>query len=475
MSAANARDPLDVDLRALARTGTVHFVGIAGAGMSAIAELLLRTGGRVTGCDVSPGAVGEMLGAQGAQVFSGHDAAHIAEAAAVVTTAAVPSHHAELEAARRRGIPVIKRAHALGSIVNRGMLLAIAGTHGKTTTTAMATAILAEAGLNPTGFVGGHVTAWSSGLRAGSDTLFVVEADEYDRSFMSLRPTTAVITSVEADHLDIFGSADEVEEAFRRFVALVPDEGTVVACADDSGAARVVARRLGTLTYGTSAPARLRAEHLEPHGRATRFTVREGGMTLGDMTVNAPGIHNVRNALGAFAAARSAGADFDSARRALGAFTGVARRLQDLGTFGGVTVIDDYAHHPTEISATIAACRSLFSGRPIIALFQPHLYTRTRDFAPAFGAALAAADAVWVAGIYPAREEPIAGVDGGLIADAARRAGARNARHVADLEAIGRAVLGTLRAGDVLLVMGAGDIDRAARAIVAGLREEQTA
>ena len=472
MSTGDADDgtAMRVDLRALARTGTVHFVGIAGAGMSAIAELLLRSGGRVSGCDTHPGSVGDMLAGLGARISTGHDAAHASDAVAVVTTAAVPPGHPELEAARSRGIPVVKRAQALGSIVNRGTLIAIAGTHGKTTTTAMTTAILAEAGLDPTGFVGGQVTAWASGLRPGSDTLFVVEADEYDRSFMALLPTTAVVTSVEADHLDIFGTAAHVEDAFRRFIALVPPHGMVAACTDDAGVRRIIVDRQGTLTYGTTAAARLRAERIEAQGRTSRFVVQLEGARLGEMTVNAPGLHNVRNALGAFAAASRAGAGFDAARRALADFTGVARRMQELGTFHEITVIDDYAHHPTEISVTLAACRTMHPGRPIVAVFQPHLYTRTRDFAAAFGSALAAADAVWVAGIYPAREAPIEGVHGGLIAAAAQSAGARAARYVQGVEQIAQDVFGTLRPRDVVLFMGAGDIDRAARAIVDLLR-----
>ncbi len=472
MNAPAARDasPPDVDLRALARSGPVHFVGIAGAGMSAIAELLLRAGGRVSGCDTNPGAVGDQLVELGARVMVGHDAAHAADAVAVVTTAAVPAHHPELEAARRRGIPVMKRAQALGSLVNRGTLIAVAGTHGKTTTTAMTTAILTEAGLDPTGFVGGHVTAWASGLRAGSDTLFVVEADEYDRSFMALRPSTAVVTSVEADHLDVFGSEAAVEEAFRRFLALVPPDGTVAACTDDAGVQRVLGDRPNTVTYGTAAPAVLRADRIEAHGHTSTFMVEDGGTRLGEMTVNVPGLHNVRNALGAYAAARSAGADFGAACRALAAFRGVARRMQELGTFAGVTVIDDYAHHPTEIAASLAAARSMHPGRPVIAVFQPHLYTRTRDFAEAFGAVLAGADATWIADVYPAREPPIEGVDGGLLVKAAQSAGATAVRHVGAVDEMGAAVAATVRPGDVVLVMGAGDIDRAARDLVRRLQ-----
>ena len=241
-------DPwMDVDLRALARTGPVHFVGIGGAGMSALAELVLRAGGKVSGCDTQTGAVTDALASMGATIASGHAPEHVNEAVAVVTTAAVPADHPELVAARRNGVPVLKRAQALGALVNRGTLLAIAGTHGKTTTTAMTAAILTEAELDPTSFVGGTVTAWGSGLRAGSDTLFVVEADEYDRSFMTLRPEVIVLTSVEADHLDIYGTPEAVEEAFQVFIDLLPPGGFLAACADDAGASRVLGRRRGPI------------------------------------------------------------------------------------------------------------------------------------------------------------------------------------------------------------------------------------
>src|SRR5690606_5051756 len=268
----------DIDLRELARSRPVHFMGVTGAGMSALAELLLRSGGRVTGCDARPGPAAAALAARGLEVAAGHDPAHVEDAAAVVVTAAVPPDHPELATARARGIPVVKRAQALGAVVNSGIVVAVAGTHGKTTTTAMVTAILAEAGLDPTGFVGGRVRAWDGGLRPGSDRLFVVEADEYDRSFLALRPRIAVVTTVEADHLDIYGSVDAIEEAFREFLAPVPEDGLIAACVDDDGARRVLraAGHAPTLGYGLSAEAELRATSIEQHGRGSRFRVEEG-------------------------------------------------------------------------------------------------------------------------------------------------------------------------------------------------------
>lgn len=459
-----------LDLRALARTGAVHFVGVAGAGMSALAELVLRSGGTVTGCDVDPGTVGAALHERGAQIERGHDAEHVRDAVAVVATAAVPADHPELEAARRRGVPVLKRAQALGAFVNRGTVIAIAGTHGKTTTTAMTAAILCEASLDPTAFVGGLVTEWGSGLRAGAETLFVVEADEYDRSFFTLRPRVAVVTSIEADHLDVFGSLGGAELAFHEFLAAVPPDGCVIACADDDGARRVTdGHHARVVTYGTSADAVLRAVGIEAARDVTRFCVEEHGVVLGELAVGAAGEHNVRNALAAFAAARTAGADLAAAQRALLAFRGVARRFEEIGEVNGVVFVDDYAHHPTEVRATLAAARGRYAGRRLIAVFQPHLFTRTRDFAAAFGSALAAADAVRVTDVYPARERPIPGVTGELVARAAADAGARDLGYDASLDKLVERLAGELRHGDVCITMGAGNIDDAARAVFARL------
>jgi UDP-N-acetylmuramate--alanine ligase len=459
----------DIDLRELARSRPVHFMGVTGAGMSALAELLLRSGGKVTGCDAHPGPTAAALGGLGLEVATGHDPAHVEGAAAVVVTAAVPPDHPELAAARARGIPVLKRAQALGAVVNRGVVVAVAGTHGKTTTTAMTTAILAEAGLDPTGFVGGRMRAWNGGLRPGSDRLFVVEADEYDRSFLALRPRIAVVTAVEADHLDVYGSVEAIEEAFREFLAPVPEDGLIAACVDDDGARRILREVRGarTLGYGLSRAAELRATDIEQHGRGSRFRVEEGGAPLTELTLRVPGLHNVRNALGALAAARAAGADVDAAQRALAAFEGVDRRFQVVGQAGGVVFVDDYAHHPTEITATLAAARAAYPSRRIVAVFQPHLYTRTRDFADEFGRALAGADVAWVADVYPAREAPIPGVTGALVAHAVEAAGGSEVHYHPDLASLAEALAAALQPGDVCITLGAGNIDEAGRKALA--------
>jgi UDP-N-acetylmuramate--alanine ligase len=459
-------DWMSVDLHALAREGTVHFMGISGAGMATLAELLVRSGGSVTGCDLRPGTSGAALADHGVVIHQGHDPEHVHDAVALVMTSAIPATHPEVAAARSRGIPVLKRAQALGAIVNRGTVLAVAGTHGKTTTTAAATAILAAADLDPTGMIGGRMEAWGGGLRAGRNSVYVVEADEYDRSFLTLRPAAAVVTSVEADHLDIYGDLSGIEAAFVEFLRHVRPGGLIAACSDDAGAGRVAAAispHHPVLQYGTGTGADLMATDIRQDGRSMSFTVTDHDTVLGSITLGAPGLHNVRNALGAYAIARHAGASFAAAQAALRDFTGVARRFQVLGTAAGVTVVDDYAHHPTEVHATIGAARGTWPGRRIVAAFQPHLYSRTRDLAAAFGDALAGADVVFVCDVYPAREAPIAGVTGEMVANAARAAGAEVHYH-ATLDELGRVLRDIVEPGDVVVAMGAGDIDEMALA-----------
>lgn len=459
-----------LDLRELAARGSIHLVGISGAGMSALAELLLRSGATVSGCDNQPGAVGERLRAQGATIYTGQDATHIDDSvAAVITTSAVRSEHPELVAARDQKIPVFKRAAALGALVNAGTVIGVAGTHGKTTTTAMATSILADAGLQPTGFVGGRVPGWDSGLFRGGDALFVVEADEYDRSFLTLRPSVAVVTTLEADHLDIYGSLEGLEEAFREFISMVPRDGLCVLCSDDAGVRKLAAdlpTQAPVLTYGTERGAQLLAHDIEVRGRGSRFRVSERGEVLGEIALGVAGYHNIRNALGALGAALHVGASFAHAQAALASFAGVDRRFQEIARARGIVVVDDYAHHPTEVTATLAAARAAYNGMRLVAVFQPHLYSRTRDFFQEFGAALAMADLVYLTDVYPARELPIEGITGELIAQAADKARARRVEYVPRLEDLAARILSEARSGDALVFMGAGNIDSVAQAIV---------
>ncbi|MGE0161100.1 MAG: UDP-N-acetylmuramate--L-alanine ligase [Gemmatimonadales bacterium] len=448
------------DLRTLSAGAPVHFMGIGGAGMCALAELVLRSGGRVSGCDLKESDALRDLARLGAQVHVGHDAAHVVGASALVITSAVPQNHPELAAARAAGVPVLKRAEALGAWVESGTVVAIAGTHGKTTTTAMTTEILARAGRDPTGLVGGKVAGWEGNLRFGAPSLFVVEADEYDRSFLRLAPDVAVITNVEADHLDIYGDYAGVRGGFVDFVGRVRGGGRVIVCADDPGAASLapVAGR-NAYTYGTTAGSMLRGVDVIVRPGLVRCTVLEEGRRVGMLTLAKGGRHTVLNALGASAAARTLDVPWTAIFEALASFRGVARRFERLGEAEGIVVIDDYAHHPTEIRATLTAARAGYEEARIVAVFQPHLYSRTRDFRDDFGSVLALADAVWVTDVFPAREAPIPGVTGEGVAAAARRAGATDVRYHADLATLADALMDTLRPGDVVITLGAGSIE----------------
>lgn len=436
----------------------IHFVGIAGAGMSALAELFIRRGHAVTGCDANPAGAGD-LSRLGVQVIHGHDPSHVDGAREVVVTSAVPRDHPELVRAREIGIPVTRRAEALARAVSGGDLVGIAGTHGKTTTTVMTTDALASAGLEPTGVAGGRVGAWNGNLSAGSDRLFVVEADEYDRSFLALAPSVAVVTNMEADHLDIYpGGITEIREAFAEFVR---GARTIVLCADDAGACNLpTPNSAEVIRYGTqSSEARLSATNLVSAGGGTQCTVSYDGKLLGNLRLSVPGMHNVRNALAAVASGIALGATLESMSAGLARFTGVERRFQLLGEAAGVTIVDDYAHHPTEILATLEAARAAFPKRRIVAVFQPHLYSRTRDFYVEFASALGMADVVYLCDLYPAREQPMEGVSSALIAKAMDRAGKVPAWQGPRSETAAALREGVAE-GDVVITIGAGDITR---------------
>jgi UDP-N-acetylmuramate--alanine ligase len=440
--------------------------------MCALAELLKRSGGKVSGCDQKSSEALSDLARLGVEVSSSHDPSHVAGASALVITSAVPHDHPELLAARRAGIPILKRAEALGAWVASGTVVAVAGTHGKTTTTAMTTEALARAGRNPTGLVGGRVAAWGGNLRFGSTTLYVVEADEYDRSFHRLTPDIAVVTNVEADHLDVYGDYAGVREGFARFLEGVRRGGRVIACADDHGASSLLARVADkAFTYGTSAGSMLRAVDVAVGPEGTRATLLEEGRRAGVLGLRRGGRHNLLNALAAAAAARALGAEWRPILEALSEFRGVARRFERVGEVGGVTVIDDYAHHPTEISATLTAARASFPDERLVVVFQPHLYSRTRDFAREFGRSLAAADVVWITDVFPAREQPIQGITGETVATAARAAGAHDVRYHASITTVASALVDDLRPGDVLVTIGAGSIEAVGRDVVKLLNE----
>ncbi|MCC6928560.1 MAG: UDP-N-acetylmuramate--L-alanine ligase [Gemmatimonadaceae bacterium] len=435
----------------------VHFVGVAGAGMSALAELFVRRGVPVTGCDAHL-EDGASLARLGIALREGHDPAHVAGARALVVTSAMRRDHPELEAARASGMPIVRRAEALGEAVSGGTLVGIAGTHGKTTTTVMTTEALAAAGLHPTGVAGGRVGEWGGNLRYDGDRLFVVESDEYDRSFLALSPAVAVVTNIEADHLDIYRDLDDIRGAFEQFVA---PAHTIVLCADDAGASSLAARGgAECLRYGTASPdARLVGVPRPLEDGRTMVAVTFDGEGIGDVTLAVPGVHNVRNALAAIGSGLALGATLEAMRPGLERFRGVERRFQRLGTASGVAVVDDYAHHPTEVAATIAAARAAFPGRRLVVAFQPHLYSRTRDFAARFAEALAAADACALLSLYPSREHPIPGVSSALIGDVMAAAGHAPVWN-GDRADAARALAVFVREGDVVVTMGAGDVTR---------------
>ena len=435
----------------------IHFVGIAGAGMSALAELFALRGVVVTGCDAHPENALDLV-RRGIPVLHGHSPDHVAGARALVVTSAMPKQHPELLRARELGIPLIRRAEALGEATAGAMLVGIAGTHGKSTTTVLATEALAAAGLEPTGYVGARVTSWNGNLRPGRATFFVVEADEYDRSFLALAPTVAVVTNLEADHMDIYADLDDLRRTFAQFVR---GARYVILCADDAEANRLPTPPTAeVIRYGLASPdARLRATDLRREGLGTRFTVIYDGKALGELSLAVPGEHNVRNALAALAVGLGLGATVERMAPGIAAFRGVERRFQLLGEAAGALVVDDYAHHPTEVRATIRAARSAAPERRLVVAFQPHLFTRTRDLAHAFAEALSEADLVYLLDIYPAREQPIAGVSSDLIAVAMRALGRAPAWRGARgglTDALGPAV----RAGDLVITMGAGDVTR---------------
>jgi UDP-N-acetylmuramate--alanine ligase len=432
----------------------IHFVGIAGAGVSALALLARRRGIPVSGCDADLAQAADVVAA-GAQVMAGHDPAHVAGARAVVYTAAVPVDHPELAAARAAGIPVVRRAVALADAVLGATVVGVAGTHGKTTTTAMTTDALAAAGRDPTGLAGGRVRPWGGNARLGGSSLYVVEADEYDQAFLELWPTVALVTNVEPDHLECYGSVEALEEAF---VAYAGRAERVLVGADDTGARRVgsaFAARRWLVGRARDADLRIGPVRLEPAESATELTLPDGRTCT--LRLQVPGLHNVRNGAMAVGAVVALGAPLEPALEALAAFRGVGRRFDVVGEAAGVVVVDDYAHHPTEVAATLAAARQRYPAARLVAVFQPHLYSRTAALGEALGAALALADVAVVTEVYGARERPVPGVSGRVVAEAAERAGVQT-MWLPERPAVAREVAGAVRSGDVVITLGAGDV-----------------
>lgn len=437
----------------------LHFVGIGGAGMCGLAELLHREGLQVSGCDLQAGEATLRLQELGIPVALGHDPAHVQAADVLVISSAVPPASPEVEAARARGVPVIRRAEMLGEVSRLKWTVGVAGTHGKTTTTSLTGHILTDAGLDPTVVVGGRVHLLGAHARLGRSRYLVAEADEYDRSFLALYPVLAIVTNVEAEHLDTYGTVEAMEEAFVAFCNRTPFYGATIACLDDPGVRRLLPR-LGRriVTYGESPQAEVaaRAVAAGPGGSTCRVAVR--GEEVGALRVPLPGRHVLANALAATAAALEVGVEFDAIAGAIASFTGVARRFERKGARNGAVLVDDYAHHPTEVAATLQAARQAFPDARIVALFQPHLYSRTAAFAREFGEALLGADVVLVLPIYAAREQPVEGVTHHLVSEAARACGHRNVLPCASFDEALGTLADVVRPGDLVLTLGAGNV-----------------
>lgn len=440
----------------------IHFVGIGGSGMSGIAEILLSQGFVVSGSDMQSSETTAYLAKQGAKVFIGHAKENIEGAEVVVYSSAIrPQENPETAAALDRKVPIIRRAEMLSEVSRLKYTLAIAGTHGKTTTTSMCGLVMMKAGLDPTVIVGGRLKGLGgTNARLGKGNWIVLEADEYDRSFLQLLPTIAVITNIEADHLDIYSDLDDIKGAFTEFSNKVPFYGTACVCLDDPGVRDVMPhiKRVVT-TYGTTPQCDVRATDISYQEKHSTFTLNYHGKPLCQITLNVPGEHNVLNALAACAVALQCEVAPDVIAEALSEFGGVYRRFEIKGEHNGILVIDDYAHHPTEILATLEAARNGWNRR-IVAVFQPHTYTRTRDFYLEFATSFDNADVLILTDVYPAREEPIEGVSGKLISDAARDAGHRHVHYVPRLADVPSALREILHEGDILLTMGAGDVHK---------------
>jgi UDP-N-acetylmuramate--alanine ligase len=443
----------------------IHFVGIGGSGMSGIAEVLVNLGYAVTGSDLAANAATERLAALGAKVMLGHAAENVAQADVVVVSTAVRSDNPEVLAARARRIPVVPRALMLAELMRLKRGVAVAGTHGKTTTTSLVASVLAEGGLDPTFVIGGRLTAAASNAKLGTGEFIVVEADESDASFLHLQPVIAVVTNIDADHMETYEhDFARLKQAFIEFVRNLPFYGTAVLCADDAHVREIMPFvSKPVVTYGLAADAAVRADAVEHAGGRMRFRVVREGAAYFDAELNLPGRHNVQNALAAIAVGTELGVPTAAMQKALVEFRGVGRRFQRCGEArlpggGSATVIDDYAHHPVEMDATLAAARGAFPGRRIVLAFQPHRYTRTRDLFEDFVKVLSSVECLVLTEVYPAGETPIVAADGRSLARAVRVAGKVEPIFVEDVADVPEAVRQAAHDGDVVVTMGAGSI-----------------
>ncbi len=464
----------------LGRTRHIHFVGIGGSGMSGIAEVLLTLGYKVSGSDLSASAVTARLRSLGARVQAGHAASHVTGADVVVVSSAVKESNVEVVASRRAGQPVIPRAEMLAEIMRMKYGVAVAGSHGKTSTTSMIASVLHGGGLDPTVVIGGRVSSLGRGARLGSGArlgrgeLMVAEADESDGSFLKLKPTVAVVTNIDREHLDHYAGLDEIKETFVQFLSRIPFYGAAVLCLDDPNVQAILPRvERRVVTYGFSKQADFQAAGVTLDGFSARYEARLRGRRLGDIRLGVPGRHSVQNSLAALAVGMEFGLSFRAIATHLASFHGADRRFQKRGEAGGVLVVDDYGHHPAEIVATLAAAREAF-GRRLVVAFQPHRFTRTQALASEFHQAFNQADVLLVTDIYPAGETPIPGVTSAALADGIARHGHRDVTYAAALDQIGAALAARARKGDLVITLGAGSIWRAGEDLLERLGAQES-
>ena len=453
-------------LKTFGQSRRVHFVGIGGIGMSGIAELLINLGFMVSGSDVQLSPVTKRLEQLGARIHKGHRGDHVTGADVVVYSSAVKMDNPEIQKALALKIPVIRRAEMLGELMRLKLGIGVAGTHGKTTTSSMVGLVLQEGGLDPTLIVGGKLKALGTNTKLGAGPYLVVEADEFDRSFLQLTPTMVVVTNIETEHLDCYEDLEEIKSTFVQFINKVPFYGSVILCLDEMALQEImprVERRI--ITYGLNPQSDIRALDAVFREQYTEFTVISKSRNLGRIKIQLPGIHNVKNSLAAIAVGLELQIDFTNIRKALEKFAGVHRRFEIKGDVKGVLVVDDYAHHPTEIKASLRAAQEGW-GRRVIAVFQPHLYTRTRDFYQEFGQSFFNADILVVTDIYPAREEPIPGITGELVAEAARSVGHRHVLYIPDKEDVVDRLSELISENDLVITLGAGDIYKTGEALI---------
>jgi len=458
------------------RIHCIHFVGIGGSGMSGIAEVLVNLGYAVQGSDLKAGESTRRLESLGARVMVGHRAGNVAGADVVVVSSAINAENPEVAQALAQRIPVVKRAEMLGELMRFRYSIAVAGTHGKTTTTSLVASVLAEGGEDPTFVIGGRLKSAASNARLGAGQYLVAEADESDASFLHLQPMIAIVTNVDADHLGTHGGDfGRLKASFVEFLHNLPFYGLAIVCADDAEAAALVPQIARPyLTYGLGESADVRAVNVERRGGQSRFDVLRPGRAPLAVTLNLPGRHNVLNALAAICVATELEVDDGAIQRALAGFQGIERRLQWLGDVDGpsgrLTLVDDYGHHPTEVAATLEAARQGWPDRRLVLVFQPHRYTRTRDLLDDFAQVLSGADALVVAEVYPAGEAPIAGADAKALCRAIRSRGRVEPVLLKSLDELPEALAGVARDGDVVLLMGAGSIGAAAQELPAALQ-----